>query len=152
MTLSRDTALSASGAAGGGFDGPERAGTRSDGRKQDRHSADGCVEDRASEAGRGFATPREASRLRPAGGAASSSGSNLMTDVYDVVIWQNDDEREMVSCLGPFVRTLRRLGDIWPHISECAMKPSQFFGIVGRSQRSPPQPREEALPVLSRGK
>ena len=33
---------------GGGFDGTERAGTRSDGRKQSRNSADGCGEDRAS--------------------------------------------------------------------------------------------------------
>ena len=32
---------------GGGFDGTERAGTRSDGRKQGRNSADGCGEDRA---------------------------------------------------------------------------------------------------------
>ena len=37
----------APGAAGGGFDGTERAGTRSDGRKQGRNSADGCGEDRA---------------------------------------------------------------------------------------------------------
>ena len=34
-------------AAGGGFDWTERAGTRSDGRKQGRHSADGCGEGRA---------------------------------------------------------------------------------------------------------
>ena len=34
-------------AAGGGFDGTERAGTRSDSRKQGRNSADGCGEDRA---------------------------------------------------------------------------------------------------------
>ena len=34
--------------AGGGFDGTGRAGTRSDGRKQGRNSADGCGEDRAS--------------------------------------------------------------------------------------------------------
>ena len=34
-------------AAGGGFDGTERAGTRSADRKQGRHSADGCGEDRA---------------------------------------------------------------------------------------------------------
>ena len=34
-------------AAGGGFDGTERAGTGSRGRKQDRNSADGCGEDRA---------------------------------------------------------------------------------------------------------
>ena len=34
-------------AAGGGFDGTERTGTRSDGRKQGRNSADGCGEDRA---------------------------------------------------------------------------------------------------------
>ena len=33
---------------GGGFDGTERAGTRSDGLKQGRDSADGCCEDRAS--------------------------------------------------------------------------------------------------------
>ena len=33
--------------AGDGFDGTERAGTRSDGRKQGRNSADGCGEDRA---------------------------------------------------------------------------------------------------------
>ena len=33
---------------GGGFDGPERTGTRSDGRKQGLHRADGCGEDRAS--------------------------------------------------------------------------------------------------------
>ena len=33
--------------AGGGFDGTERAGTRSGGRKQGRNSADGCGEDRA---------------------------------------------------------------------------------------------------------
>ena len=32
--------------AGGGFAGTERAGTRSDGRKQGRNSADGCGEDR----------------------------------------------------------------------------------------------------------
>ena len=35
-------------AAGGGFDGTERATTRSDGRKQGRNSTDGCGEDRAS--------------------------------------------------------------------------------------------------------
>ena len=35
------------GAAGGGFDGTERAGTRSDGREQGGNSADGCGEDRA---------------------------------------------------------------------------------------------------------
>ena len=35
------------GAPGGGFDGTERAETLSDGRKQDRNSADGCGEDRA---------------------------------------------------------------------------------------------------------
>ena len=35
------------GAPGGGFDGTERAGTRSDGHKQGRNSADGCGEDRA---------------------------------------------------------------------------------------------------------
>ena len=34
-------------APGGGFDGTKRAGTRSDGRKQGRNSADGCGEDRA---------------------------------------------------------------------------------------------------------
>ena len=34
-------------APGGGFDGTERAGTRSDGRTQGRNSADGCGEDRA---------------------------------------------------------------------------------------------------------
>ena len=33
-------------AARGGFDGTERAGTRSDGRNQGRSSADGCGEDR----------------------------------------------------------------------------------------------------------
>ena len=38
-----------SGAAGGGLDETERAGTRSDGRKQGRDSADGCGEDRALE-------------------------------------------------------------------------------------------------------
>ena len=32
---------------GGGFDGTERAGTRSDGCKHGRNSADGCDEDRA---------------------------------------------------------------------------------------------------------
>ena len=37
----------ASSAAGGGFHGTERAGTRSDGRKQGRNGADGCGEDRA---------------------------------------------------------------------------------------------------------
>ena len=37
----------ASSAAGGGFDGTERAGTRSDGRKHGRSSSDGCGEDRA---------------------------------------------------------------------------------------------------------
>ena len=36
-----------SGPAGGGFDGIERAGTRSDSRKQGQNSADGCGEDRA---------------------------------------------------------------------------------------------------------
>ena len=36
-------------AAGGDFDKTERAGTRSDGRKRDRNSADGCGEDRASD-------------------------------------------------------------------------------------------------------
>ena len=36
-------------AAGSGFAGMERAGTRSDGRKQRRNSADGCGEDRASD-------------------------------------------------------------------------------------------------------
>ena len=35
------------GAAGGGLDGTERIGTRSDGCKQGRNSADGCGEDRA---------------------------------------------------------------------------------------------------------
>ena len=35
-------------AAGGRFDGTDRARTRSDGRKQGRDSADGCGEDRAS--------------------------------------------------------------------------------------------------------
>ena len=34
-------------APGVSFDGTERAGMRSDGRKQDRNSADGCGEDRA---------------------------------------------------------------------------------------------------------
>ena len=34
-------------ASGGGLDGTERLGTRSDGRKQGRNSADGCGEDRA---------------------------------------------------------------------------------------------------------
>ena len=34
--------------AGGGFDGTERTGTRSEGREQGRDSADGCGEDRAS--------------------------------------------------------------------------------------------------------
>ena len=34
---------------GGGFDGTEWAGTRSDGRKQGRNSVDGCGEDRAQE-------------------------------------------------------------------------------------------------------
>ena len=38
----------ASSAAGGGFDGTKRAGTRSDGRRQGRNSADGCGEDRAT--------------------------------------------------------------------------------------------------------
>ena len=36
------------GAAGGGFEGTERAGTRSDGLKQGRNSADRCGEDRTS--------------------------------------------------------------------------------------------------------
>ena len=35
-------------AAGGGFDGTERAGTRSDGRKQGRNSADRCDENQTS--------------------------------------------------------------------------------------------------------
>ena len=37
----------ASSGAGDGFDGTERVGTRSDGRKQGRNSADRCGEDRA---------------------------------------------------------------------------------------------------------
>ena len=40
-------AKTASSGARGDFDGTERAGTRSDGRKQGRNSADGCDEDRA---------------------------------------------------------------------------------------------------------
>ena len=39
------------GAAGGGFEETKRTGTRSDGRKQDRNSADGCDEDRAPDHG-----------------------------------------------------------------------------------------------------
>ena len=42
-------------ASSGGFGGTERAGTRSDGRKQCRNSADGCGEDRASVEGRPIA-------------------------------------------------------------------------------------------------
>ena len=34
-------------AAGSGFDGTERTGTRSDGRRQGRNSVDSCGEDRA---------------------------------------------------------------------------------------------------------
>ena len=44
MLLSRQVA----GAAGGGFDVTERAGKRSDGRKQGWNSADGCGADRVS--------------------------------------------------------------------------------------------------------
>ena len=44
---SRQNHLQSPGAPGGGFDGPERAGTRLDGRKQGRNSADGCGGDRA---------------------------------------------------------------------------------------------------------
>ena len=65
-------AAGASKAAGGGFDGTERAGTRSDGRKQGRSSADGCGEDRASghpgRRARG-AAPARAARCRLAAGA-----------------------------------------------------------------------------------
>ena len=66
-----------SGAAGGGFDGTERAGTRSDGRKQGRNSADGCGEDRASSRagerlksgpGRWCCQPRELHQSRREGG------------------------------------------------------------------------------------
>ena len=46
-SFERVPARSVSDAAGGGFDGTERAGTRSDGRKQGRNSADRCGEDRA---------------------------------------------------------------------------------------------------------
>ena len=41
------TVSPAPGADGGGFDGTERTGTRSDGHKQGRNSANGCGEDRA---------------------------------------------------------------------------------------------------------
>ena len=60
-------ALFALGAAGGGFDGTERAGMRSDGGKQGRNSADGCDEDRA------LLVPLP-DRLAPAGSVPGGTG------------------------------------------------------------------------------
>ena len=61
--------------AGGGFDGTERAGTRSDGRTQDRNCADGCGGDRASNGSQ---------RIKSLSGLAFlGSGPNGSAVVYD---------------------------------------------------------------------
>ena len=80
---------------GGGFDGTERAGTRPDGRKQGRNSADGCGKDRASDGGgrgldrparRHFSSPCAGSGLEYWGGKVWGRGWNRCEEACDVAL------------------------------------------------------------------
>ena len=81
-----------SAAPGGGFDGKERIGARSDGRKQGRSSADGCGEDRVS------VRHRSAAPVENLGLAVCGCSRKALSDAEFMAVGPRHETAYLVSC------------------------------------------------------